>query len=101
MHEARPVLRLPLFVFLLWRDFQPGALHPWRPPSGRARFFLRGGRLRADIGPRLQRKGGLAARIEALKAEIARFETTAADHRADFERERERADRLRLSCFRR
>jgi Tfp pilus assembly protein PilN len=36
----------------------------------------------------------LASKIEALKAEIARLETTAADHRADFQRERERADRL-------
>jgi hypothetical protein len=36
----------------------------------------------------------LAAEIEALKAEFARLETTAADHRADFERERERADCL-------
>ena len=36
----------------------------------------------------------LAAKIEALKAAVARLETTAADHRADFERERERADRL-------
>src|SRR6476620_11442119 len=34
------------------------------------------------------------ARLEALKAELARLETTAANHRADFERERERADRL-------
>jgi hypothetical protein len=34
----------------------------------------------------------LAAKIEALQADIARLETTAADHRADFERER--ADRL-------
>ena len=34
----------------------------------------------------------LAAKIEALKAEVARFETRTADHRADFERER--ADRL-------
>ena len=34
------------------------------------------------------------ARIDALEAEIARLETTAADHSADFERERERADRL-------
>src|SRR5258705_1994467 len=33
------------------------------------------------------------ARLEALKAEIARLETTAANHSADFERERERADR--------
>ena len=37
---------------------------------------------------------GLAAKIVALQAEIARLETTAAGHRADFERERERADRL-------
>jgi DNA repair exonuclease SbcCD ATPase subunit len=36
----------------------------------------------------------LAAQIEALKAEIARLEAKAAHHRADFERERERADRL-------
>src|SRR6478752_6792899 len=34
----------------------------------------------------------LASKIEALKAEIARLETTAADHRPDFEHER--ADRL-------
>jgi hypothetical protein len=34
------------------------------------------------------------ARIAALEAEIARLETAAAGHRADFERERERADRL-------
>src|SRR6476661_1805320 len=63
MHGARLVLRLRLFVFLLWRGFLPGALPPWRQPSGRARFFLRGGVLRADIGPRLQRKGGLGERI--------------------------------------
>ncbi|HEV2158307.1 hypothetical protein [Bradyrhizobium sp.] len=35
-----------------------------------------------------------ALEIEAFKAEIARLETAAADTRADFERERERADRL-------
>src|SRR6266481_2180881 len=39
----------------------------------------------------------LAAKIEALKAEIARLETTAADHRADFERER--ADRLAVELL--
>jgi hypothetical protein len=38
--------------------------------------------------------GPLKARIETLQAEIARLEATAAGHRADFERERERADRL-------
>jgi hypothetical protein len=36
----------------------------------------------------------LAAKIEALQAEIARLEARAAGHRADFEHERERADRL-------
>ena len=36
----------------------------------------------------------LAAQIEALQAENVRLETSAAGHRADFERERERADRL-------
>src|SRR5260370_14237605 len=41
----------------------------------------------------------LAAKIEALKAEVARLETTAADHRADFERERERADRLAVELL--
>ena len=36
----------------------------------------------------------LTAKIEALQTEIARLEARAAGHRADFERERERADRL-------
>src|SRR5258707_6113318 len=39
----------------------------------------------------------LTAKIEALKAEITRLETTAADHRADFERER--ADRLAVELL--
>jgi hypothetical protein len=49
----------------------------------------RGSREAGNIAP-------LAAKIEALEAEIARLETKAADHRGDFERERERerADRL-------
>src|ERR1700676_3944182 len=38
-----------------------------------------------------------AAKIEALKAEIARLEARAADHRADFERER--ADRLTVELL--
>src|ERR1700716_4234739 len=41
----------------------------------------------------------LAAKIEALKAEIARLEARTADHRADFERERERADRLTVELL--
>jgi hypothetical protein len=42
----------------------------------------------------------LAAEIETLKAEIARLEARAADHRIDFERERERADRLTVEMLR-
>jgi hypothetical protein len=41
----------------------------------------------------------LAAKTDALKAEIARLEARAADHRADFERERERADRLTVELL--
>jgi hypothetical protein len=52
--------------------------HTPRPPRGRQP---------GNIAP-------FAAKIEALKAEIARLEARAADDRADFERERERADRL-------
>ena len=36
----------------------------------------------------------LKARIEALQAELVKLEATAAGHRTDFERERERADAL-------
>ena len=56
--------------------------HTPRPPSGRA-----------------SSSALLAAKIEALTAEIARLETTATDHRADFERERERADRLAVELL--
>jgi hypothetical protein len=39
------------------------------------------------------------AKIVALQAEITRLEATAAGHRADFERERERADRLMVELL--
>jgi hypothetical protein len=42
----------------------------------------------------------LSARIMTLQAEIARLEATSAGHRADFERERERADRLMAELLR-
>ena len=45
------------------------------------------------------RQAGNIALFEALKAEIARLEARAADHRADFERERERADRLTVELL--
>ena len=54
--------------------------HTPRPPRGRA-----------------SSSALLAAKIEALTAEIARLETTAADHSADFERER--ADRLAVELL--
>jgi hypothetical protein len=41
----------------------------------------------------------LAAKTAALQAEVARLEATAAGHRADFERERERADRLMVELL--
>jgi len=41
----------------------------------------------------------LTAKIVALQAEIARLEATAATHRADYERERERADRLMVELL--
>ena len=57
--------------------------HTPRPPSGRQAGNI----------------GLLAAKIEALNAEIVRLEARAADHRADFERERERADRLTVELL--
>ena len=56
--------------------------HTPRPPRGRA-----------------SSSALLAAKIEALKAEITRLETAAADRSADFERERERADRLAVELL--
>jgi hypothetical protein len=40
-----------------------------------------------------------AVKIEAFKAEVARLEAVAAGNRADFERERERADRLAVELM--
>jgi hypothetical protein len=44
-------------------------------------------------------KVALAAKIVALQAQIARLEATVAAHRADFERERERSDRLMVELL--
>jgi hypothetical protein len=54
--------------------------HTPRPPSGR--------------------QAGNIDLFESLKAAIARLEAGAADHSADFERERERADRLEIELLR-
>ena len=61
----------------------------------------------ADIRHKPRRTGGrragniaaFAASIAAMQAEIARLETLAADHQADAERERERADRLSVELL--
>ena len=50
-------------------------------------------------GPQAGNIALLPAKIDALQAEIARLEARAADHRADFERERERADRLTVELL--
>jgi hypothetical protein len=42
----------------------------------------------------------LKARVEALQAELAKVEASAAGHRADFERERERAESLMAELLR-
>jgi hypothetical protein len=44
--------------------------------------------------------GSLEARIEELEAQLTKAETLAASHRADFERERDRGDRLTLELMR-
>jgi hypothetical protein len=51
-----------------------------------------GSRRAGDVAP-------LAAKIAALEAEVVRLEALAAGHRTDFERERERADRLMVELL--
>ena len=50
-------------------------------------------------GSRETGNGALMAKITAMQAEIARLEAVAASHRVDYERERERADRLMLELL--
>ncbi len=57
--------------------------HTPRPPNSRQA---------GNIAP-------LAAKTDALQAEIARLQEAAAGHRADFDRERERADRLMVELL--
>ncbi len=62
--------------------------------SGEALVSVDLAEIRHTPRPPRDRAGILAAEVEAMKAEIARLETMAADHRANFEHECERADRL-------
>ena len=67
-------------------------------PDGKALVSVDLAEIRHTPRPPSTRQAGnialLTTKIETLQAEIARLETSAASHRADFERERERADRL-------
>ena len=71
--------------------------------DGKARVSVDLAEIRHTPRPPGGRRAGnialLAEKIEALKAEIARLEARAADHRADFECERERADRLTVELL--
>ena len=49
--------------------------------------------------PPVGRQAGNIALFESLKAAIAQLEARAADHRADFERERARVDRLTVELL--
>ena len=67
-------------------------------PDGKALVSVDLGEIRHTPRPPSTRQAGnialLTTTIETLQAEIARLETMVASHRTDFERERERADRL-------
>ncbi len=66
--------------------------------DGKARVHVDLAGIRHTPRSRAGSKGGdlsqLTVKIAALQAEIARLQALAAGHRADFERERERSDRL-------
>jgi hypothetical protein len=73
-----------------------------RSDDGKALVSVDLAEIRHTPRPPGRREAGnvaLAAKIMALQAEIARLEATAAGHRADFERERERADRLMVELL--
>jgi hypothetical protein len=71
--------------------------------DGRALVTVDLAEIRHTRRPRVRREEGnfapLAVEIAALQSEVARLEATAAGHRADFERERERADRLMVELL--
>lgn len=83
---------------------QLGDQHSW---SGTVGALLRGLRLprwKAHEGKALasvdRSDASLKARIGELEAQLARAESLAASHRADFERERERCDQLTMELMR-
>jgi chromosome segregation ATPase len=67
--------------------------------DGKARVNVDLAEIRHTPRPPRGRASSSSAKIETLKAEIARLEARAADDRADFERERERADLLAVELL--
>ena len=71
--------------------------------DGRALVSVDLAELRHKPQPPRRRQAGdatlLTAKVAALQTEIARLEASAAGNRADFERERERADRLMVEVL--
>jgi hypothetical protein len=67
--------------------------------DGKALVCVDFAEIRHTPRPPVGRQAGNIALFESLKAAIAGLEATAADHRADFERERERADRLTVELM--
>ena len=67
--------------------------------EGKALVSVDFAEIRHTPRPPVGRQAGTIALFESLKAAIARLEARAADHSADFERERERADRLEVELL--
>ncbi|MCK1740223.1 hypothetical protein IVA80_04940 [Bradyrhizobium sp. 139] len=74
-----------------------------RSDDGKALVSVDVSELRYVPRPRIGRRAdpitAAMAKIEAFKAEVARLEAVATGYRADFERERERADRLAVELM--
>jgi hypothetical protein len=72
-------------------------------PDGKALVSADLAEIRHIPRPRRSHEAGdtapLAANIVTLRAEIARLEAVAAGHRADYERERDRGDRLMVELL--
>jgi hypothetical protein len=67
--------------------------------DGKALVCVDFSEIRHTPRPPVGRQAGNIALFESLQAAIARLEARAADHSADFERERERADRLEVELL--
>ena|SRR5436190_18310404 len=76
---------------LSWSEKGRALLSGLRPPR------WNGGKALASLD---RSDASLKGRVAELEAQLARAESLAASHRADFERERERCDRLTMELMR-